>query len=419
MGLFQTRILKSVTTEKIDLLLADWRRKIDLIGQNLIDLHELPTYQRLTGASGYSKVALTGVTASRVTPALEMMSELFEHFSLLSQTIDRAVQLRSSLPRFLGLEQKLKEIEQILTEDSIQLPVRQTPLAQRGLLSVAETTNLISPAQLLAAMMDAFSAAKDVILAVDAAWLRLESTLAGAEAKTKSLQKLADSLGMNLGELSAARQQIAALKARVESDPLGVSTNLDREIVPLILQAKTTVEQLVKQRHQLQEKFILGHELLKQLVELQLSATAAFTESQEKIVDCSSIRTPLAQEKIDALSQWLTRLETKFAEGLLQPVTVGLENWIAKAKEYVLMEEEAFTANKAPLETRKELRGRLDALQAKAIARGLVEDAALVELAETARQLLYTRPTPLARAKELVCQYEIRLNSGRSGERRG
>lgn len=409
-----------MTTEKIDLLLADWRRKIDLIGQNLIDLHEIPTYQRLTGASGYSKVALTGVTASRVTPALEMMSELFEHFSLLSQTIDRAVQLRSSLPRFLGLEQKLKEIEQILTGESIQLPVRQTPLAQRGLLSVAETTNSISPAHLLAAMMDAFSAAKDVILAVDAAWLRLESTLAGAEAKTKSLQKLADSLGMNsLSELSAARQQIAALHARVGSDPLGVSNNLDREIVPLILQAKTTVEQLVKQRHQLQEKFILGHELLKQLIELQLSATAAFTESQEKVVDCSSIQTPLAQEKIDALNQWLTRLETKFAEGLLQPVTVGLENWIAKAKEYVLMEEEACTANKAPLETRKELRGRLDALQAKAIARGLVEDATLVQLAETARQLLYTRPTPLARAKELVCEYEIQLNSGKSGERRG
>jgi hypothetical protein len=41
----------------------------------------------------------------------------------------------------------------------------------------------------------------------------------------------------------------------------------------------------------------------------------------------------------------------------------------------------------------------------------MAEDATLTELAKEAKQLLYTRPTPLEKAAELVSQYEKRLNS--------
>jgi hypothetical protein len=401
-----------VTLEQIDQLLADWRKKIDLVGQNLMDLNSLPTYQRLSGASGFPKVELTGITQARVTPALAAMSDLFQDFDLLLNTIDQAVQLRKQVPLFLGAEQKVHQIEQLLTGRSIQLPAVQTPLAQRGLLTATETANAIAPEQLLAVMTDAFQVAKDVILAVDEAWSRLEPTLANAEAETLSLQTLADSLGQgSLSELIVARQAIASLGISIESDPLGVSADFDKEIKPRIERVKTTLAQLVKQQTQIRNDLAIAHNLLTQLAELHRQAQTAFTESREKVVDHSTLQTPLAQEQIDALSQWLTKLETKFAEGLLNPVRVGLDNWSAKAKEYRAVEERAWTVNKAPLETRQELRGRLGALKAKALARGLAEDATLSELAENAKQLLYTRPTPLDKAAELVCQYEKRLNT--------
>jgi hypothetical protein len=214
-----------------------------------------------------------------------------------------------------------------------------------------------------------------------------------------------------LSELVTARQKIGALRTSIESDPLGVSGDFDREIKPLIVQVKTTLEQLVKQKNQIRDNLEIAPELLKRLVELNRQATEAFAESKEKVVDHSTLQTPLEQEKIDALRQWLTRLETKFAEGLLNPVRVGLENWTAKVKEYIAGEERAYTANQAPLQTRQELRGRLDALQVKALARGLAEDATLTELAKESKQLLYTRPTPLDKAAELVSQYEKRLNT--------
>ena len=62
--------------------------------------------------------------------------------------------------------------------------------------------------RLMAVMTEAIQVAKNAVLAVDEAWLRLEPTLANAEAEITVLQKLANSLGVtSIGELSDARQK--------------------------------------------------------------------------------------------------------------------------------------------------------------------------------------------------------------------
>ncbi|MGE5655502.1 MAG: hypothetical protein ACM37W_02590 [Actinomycetota bacterium] len=400
-----------MTLEKIDQLLAEWKQKIDLVSQNLLDLQSLPTYQKLTGELGFPKVKLRGMTEARVTPALAAMNDLFQHFDLLLVTVERATELRKQVPRFLGSEQKCREIEQILTGPSIQLSVVSTPLAQRGLLSAAETTQAIAPKQLLEVMMEAFQVARDAVLAVDEAWLQLEPAIASAQTEITSLQKLADSLGQGtLSELVLTEKKITSLRQLIESDPLSAKADFAREIQPLILRVKTTLSVLVQQRNQIQNDLVTAHQLLNQLIELHRQAEIAFAESQEKVVDHSMLKTPLKPEQIDALSQWLARLEIKFSEGLLNPVRVGLENWTLKARESVATEEKAYAANQAPLDMRMELRGRLEALQAKALGRGLAEDAILSELAEAAKKLLYSRPTPLEQAADLITQYEKRLN---------
>jgi len=400
-----------MTLEEIDELLADWKKKLDLVGQNLIDLHGLPTYQQLAGVSGFSKAQLVGVTQARVTPALEAMNDLFGYFDLLVKTIAQAIQLRSSIPRFLGSQQKLQEIEQILTKPSIQLAVVQTPLAERGLLTAAETSSAIAPQELLVLMTNAYDVAKQMVLAVDEAWSRLQPMLSNAEVEIQKLQNLANSLGVDsLQELSDLHQKITSLRDTIDSDPLKGSADFTREIQPQIARVKSYLEQVAKQQQLLKESFARAHQLQAQLIELHRQATDAFAESTLKVVDHSKLQKPLATELIVALSSWLSRLETKFAEGLVNPVQVGMENWTAKVKEYIAAVEVAYAANKAPLQTRAELRGRLEALKAKALARGRAEDATLAELAVQAQQLLYTRPTPLDRAADLVSQYEKRLN---------
>lgn len=397
-------------TSEIDQLLADWKSKIQVVSQNLFDLQELPTYQRLCGSPGFPKLHLTGITATKIDPALAAINDLFQYFDLLLQTVEQASRLRQQMPRFLPTEQKIAEIKELLTGASIHLPVGQTPLSQRELLTGSQQTNAIAPAELLQMMTQAFSIARDAILAVDAAWANLEMMIQDAEWQILELQNLAVSLNQgNFNRLVQAREAIASLKAKIEQDPLGVNADIDQQIKPLLAQVRLQLQEAEKQQTQLQEKLAIAQDLLAQLIKLHSQSLAAFTETQEKVL-YSTTYTPLPQEQIDALSQWLKRLQNKLAEGLINPIMLGLDNWSRKAREYVTLEQQAYTNNSALLKTRRELRGRLDALQAKALARGLVEDKILVDLATQAKQLLYTRPTPLEQASVLVTQYEKRLN---------
>jgi uncharacterized protein YfkK (UPF0435 family) len=393
-------------TDAIDQLLADWKQKLQVVNQNLLDLQDLPTYQRLT------LVNLTGITAQRVGPALSTINDLFQNFDLLAETIDKASKLRQQRSGFFVSVPQVEEIKKILTEPSIQLSVVQTPLAQRGLLSGTEKVSAIAPIKLLEAMTRNFSMARDLVLEVDAAWTRLDLTLENIQKQVVSLEKIATSLGQtSVSELIQVRGVITSLRERVEQDPLGVTSDIEQQIQPLLAQVKTALEQVVKQQTEVREKMAISRKMLEQLQELHLKAVPVFAESQEKVTDHAVLQQPLAPTEIEAIAQWLGRLSTKLAEGLIAPVTVGLNNWIHKAQEYLTVTQQVYTSHSNLLQTRQELRGRLDALQAKALARGLAEDATLSAIAQAAKELLYQRPTPLNRAIALVSQYEKTLNN--------
>ncbi|BAY61636.1 hypothetical protein NIES22_17030 [Calothrix brevissima NIES-22] len=399
--------------DEIDQLLADWQHKINAASQNLLELQEQPTYQRLCGYSGYNKVILAGITAIRVTPALEAMNDLFQYFDLLVQVVEKAGKLRQQLPRFLASADKIDEIKQLLTGASIELPAVHTPLAQRELLSATHTVNAIAPAELLQVMTHAFSVARDAVLAVDEAWNHLDNILADAELQIYSLQNSAEFLDSQvIDELVQIQTAIASLHKRVEQDPLGVRVEVEQQIQPMLVKVKSVVEQALKQQRQIRDRFAIARDLLEKLTTIQANSLVTFTETQEKIVGYLIKSPSLTPEELNALTQWLTRLETKLAEGLVNPVIIGLENWIDKAQAYIASEQQVFTANSALLANRQELRGRLDALQAKALAKGLIEDGKLSDIAAQAKQILYTRPTALDKAAELVFQYEKRLNWG-------
>ncbi|MBW4600068.1 MAG: hypothetical protein KME29_10775 [Calothrix sp. FI2-JRJ7] len=401
-----------VNLEEIDQLLADWKLKLDVVGQNLIDLHGISAYQRLCGVSGFPKVELTGVTLARVNPVLHVMNELFQNFDLLVQTIDKAVQLRCLIPRFLAPPQKIQEVEDLLTKPSIHLSIETIPLAQRGLLSAPQTINAITPQELLKLMTSAFQAAKDVVLAVDEVWSRLEPSLIDINVETRQLQHLAESLNIDCAEeIACLTHKLKLQRAKIESDPLGVNEEFLKSIQPQIMKLKLMLDVARQQWESVRLGFVTAREYLSKLHEIHHQAEVAYDESKMKVADHSKLQNPLAFEEIQALEVWLDRLEIKFNEGLFNPVRVGLENWTVKVKEYIAKEKNAYVANKAPIELRAELRGRLDALVAKALARGFVEDTVLQELAQQAKQILFTRPTPLDQAVDLVTKYEKRLSN--------
>jgi uncharacterized protein YfaS (alpha-2-macroglobulin family) len=121
----------------------------------------------------------------------------------------------------------------------------------------------------------------------------------------------------------------------------------------------------------------------------------------------------VADEKVAGLREWLDRLDRKLAEGAVDAVGVGLRNWQVAARESAVQDRAAATASRAAIAARLELRGRLDALKAKARAYGLAESEAFAEISRDAEALLYARPTDLNRATDSVVAYERMLSGAK------
>jgi hypothetical protein len=387
-----------MTLDSLDQLLAEWKNTMDTAAQNVMELHNLPSYEILIGGSGASIPQLAGVTKGYLAPAIAANQQLLNEFGVLSDTIQRAVGIRQQVPRFglPGADLKIREIERLLLQPCISVP-------SNGGLSGPETA--ISARQLLAHMNGAFHTAHDALLEVDRVWKRLDAQLAAAAALLRAHATEAST--------DALRQQVESLRSRVIHDPLGAAQEFDRDVQPVLTRTKAMIESLIEQRANVHGNIARARDLLRKLVELRRQVEESYAECKEKITGHSPATPPVQLDRIASLYGWLTRLEAKLAEGYIDPVCIGLENWMANITELIEHEERACAENLAPLALRRELRGRLSALKAKALARGVAEDTRLIGIAERAGTLLHARPTPMREAGDLVSQYESKLN-GRS-----
>jgi hypothetical protein len=400
-----------MTLTEIDKALAQWESRLSSAANNLFDLQNDPTYQCLTGSGGAPKTQLTGISASRVSPALENVGTLFQCFDLLRCTIDRAVQIRKDLPSLFGADQKVQEITQLLYGKSVRVPTDHIPMAQRTLLSGADSQGCISPDELLKSMIKAFESARDGVMAIEKAWNDLGAKLTGATRQIAALRagpaRLEDD---ELRELDAADHALSLRRAQVQADPLGTSLDLESTILPTLARLTAAVDQRVQLLQQTGDALDSARAKLKQLRGFLADAAVVCAEAGAKITVEGGLPEPPPASNIDGLEEWLDRLQKKFDEGMLRPVAVGLQNWNNAAGACVSDVQRIHAANSAPLDLRNELRGRLNALKAKAQAYRVEEDAGLMALSSEAEDLLFTRPTPIARACEVVARYQSLLN---------
>ncbi|AFY93969.1 hypothetical protein [Chamaesiphon minutus] len=399
-----------LTLSQIDRLLTDWQQKSDAANRNLLELYDLPAYQRLSG-SGNPPSNVTGTTQQQASTALTAIERLFDYLELFNRQIDRACRLRKELPSLFISDSQLQEIEQLLLGLSIELPEAQTPLAQRDLVALERQTRSISLEDLLNRMMVAFAIARDTFVAVEIAWTELESKLIVTHRSLAELQQLAQNLQVDVPpSLATAQANFTDLQLQIDRDPLGLNLAFTQDLTPLIDNARRELESLAQQRQQLQADFAAALPSLQYLRQLDRDSIAAYTESQSKISHGLPTFSSIPSEEIAELERWLERLKAKFAAGTILAVRVGLTNWMQKVQAYTVAATAALTANRLPIDTRQELRGRLDALSAKALAKGKAEDPILMDLATRARAVLYSSPTDLNLAIDLVGQYERCLN---------
>ncbi len=395
-----------MTLTEIDQLLTDWQNKLEQASQNLLELQNLPTYQRLAGEGGFARVPLADYSAQQVDPALKAMNDLFQHFQLLGDTIARAQFLRRQMDN-CGGDPRLQNVADILTRKSIQLAVVPTPLSQRGLLSPSAETYNVSPIALLSAMQAAFDTARDVVLAVDAAWSTLDAKLLAAIADWQTLQAESGDKTIAWAE---GQQMMVACHERLEHDPLASQAEFNQTIVPLINQTRQRLAQAQQQQEQVTVALAQAQQQWQTLQALHQQVLDIYATHPIPLGDDPAGATPPDATTLIALEQWLTRLTTKFEAGMISPVAVGLQNWHRQAQQATTALEQLMTAHQTALNLCQEWRGRLAALRAKALALGHAENFTLTALATQAQACLFVKPANLPGAIALVTQYERHLS---------
>jgi hypothetical protein len=408
--------------EQIDALLAAWDERIRRMDENLIALEGDAIYQILAGNAG-KRAALSGVSKERVYPALDAVSELFQHRDRLVSVIEKAKQIRASISplTFWGNDDKMAEIVRLLRGPSIDLGHTVMPLAQRNLLDASYKDVILEPEALLASMVQTFNAARDVILRVSRAWEELEPLISQLSGEVRALSDLAASLNPNAegpAELTEAERELAELTRRVQKDPIGVEGSVGGVILPRLKALRERLNAEVSARTRVLATLDRAHALRREVSEANARARALFEQAKREIEGAerhlkSILDTPL----LDGLDQWLHKLDTTAQARRWSSAEVGLARWLETATSYLELDAAAATQAAALLGRREELSGRLSARRAQAaalLARSGEADPALSRLAEEAAKLLGQRPWPIERATRAVEVYEAAVLS-RSG----
>ena len=403
-----------MTLEELDQHLSRWQRSVATVVANVYELYEHPVYRALAKSSRAANAQVTGATRQRVEHALEAVRDLLLCGTEMQAVVERAGKLRQALP-LLFREEKIREIDRLLHGPSIQLPATDIPLVQRGLLSdAAGALRSLSIQQMLDAMTPDFEAAKQTIFEVDRAWGTLCPRLEAVMAELAGLRAVSQDAGVgDAPDLLDLQRRIDSARAAVQLDPLGAAQTVEDEIMPALEQARKRWQSIAAEQRQTRENLARAHQLLNELLEVHARAAAVAAERQLKVSTegPSTPDVPLAADKIEDARGWLERLDGMMADPTARhPVQVGVGRWLETARQHLTHDQAVLRQNQSLLDERLELRGRLDALMAKAAGSALAEDALLAADARAARSSLYRRPTPLQAARDQVARYQARLN---------
>ena len=263
----------------------------------------------------------------------------------------------------------------------------------------------------MARMRGAFSSVTEVVSAAEHVWTEVAGRLDTAGAELARVTPLSAALGDEAltGNLAAAQAKLARMRDTLNSDPLALwqggavdTSGADR----------------------LQERIAAVVARADELIQLR-------DEARQRVDGARAATTTAGSARDDAVAAW-QRAAAKIAAGALPPPPAELADlsarlaglgplldagrWPRLASELDLLDRELATATArfheaerasvAALAKRDELRGLLGAYKAKAARLGAVEDAALAERYDRARDLLWTAPCDLTAAEAAVAGYQ-------------
>ncbi len=271
-----------------------------------------------------------------------------------------------------------------------------------------------SLSQTMAEIRRRYQAVRIGVTEIDQLWV---SVLPRVEAARTTLDRLAaeaDELGVLEPLIGRARALADDLAERLVSDPASVSIQDGSNLDVQVANAAKQMSALRTGHDHLDADFNATEELLASLRVLLARAAAARVEALTKIADpVGLVRVP-DPSLLDGPDGLAKRLDDLFANAATRAWTQKrslLDAWLTSARKLEAQLIRAGESNRAPLEARNELRGRLRAYTAKIAAMGRAEELELTELVDKARAELYTAPTDLQASEAAITELATRLRA--------
>ena len=381
----------------------------DSIQANLLDLDGSFGKRMLAGAT------LTGESKLRWEAAADDLATLWEIFTAYAAVVDKAAKLIADAGRLSDRELAL--VTTWLTGASVEL-TRQQPLGRRGLTETGRSDLTLAAA--VQEMKRAFASVAGVVAAAESIW---NETADGLDAIGTQLAAAKEQLGdlsddEVTGALAAAEDELGQLRDVLNSDPLALwqsgradNTRLEK-LRAQAAAATVRVADLARLRAGARQRISTAQAAVAAATTAREEADAARSVAAAKIAR-NYLPPPPEAPDLDVRLATLGKLE---AAGRWARLAAELQTIEAEAAAAAERYRDAGRAAAALLDRREELRGLLDAYQAKSIRLGAAEDTELGKLYAQAHDLLWTAPCDLATAAAAVTHYQeaiLALTGGR------
>jgi len=395
-----------VALADLDATLQRLRSAAAQIGANLLELEHDPTRPLL------EVTVLQGVTADRWAEAEAEWSALWNEYRALNDVLEEAQSLRGN--RSWLSPDKEDRLARLLTSTSIEVARTAVPIRNRPLLGSSQSSIRCTPDELLERMAGPFDRMRTLLADTATAWDDLVPRVSAARNALDAVTAATPGLDAEVApELARLRPRLDALGSTLIADPLSV-TAADLDAVEADITALgNQIDEAVALRDECAERLTGARA---RLDEAGAAVDAAATQHAQAIAKIVAPAVPVPRALPSDLAVELTQIEGLTEQGQWRAAHAALEAWTARTDAVIERARADAAANQVPLAARQELRGRLDAYQAKARRGGLLEDREVAALYDAAHRALHTAPTDLDDAGARVRRYQEAVSPTRPSE---
>ena len=388
-----------MTREQAAAAVAAATAERDGIQANLLELDGSFGKRMLAGA------ALTGESKRRWEAAAADLAALWETFTAYAAVVDQAAELLAGARR--SADRELAQITTLLTGASVEV-TRSVPLPRRELTETGRSRLTVAAA--VREMRLAFARVTDVVAAAESVWNETADGLGEIGAELDAAKKqLGDTGDEAAAALAAAGDELGRLRDLLNADPLALwqGGSVDTARLGRLRQqaaaAAARAAEIARVRADAQRRITAAAAAVSAASAAYADAVAARDRAAARI---AAAELPPPPAEAVGLDVRLAALDKLRAAGRWARLAEELDTIEAEAAAAVEWYRAAERAAVTLLGRRDELRGLLDAYQAKAARLGAAEDMELTARYQQARDLLWTAPCDLMAAEAAVTGYQ-------------